>query len=233
MRFRRTFAFLAFAALSALPAWAQDVKPVEVNLGAGFTIPYSDAKESFGTGGNVQLGVVFNANSVVGIQANYGYTKFGGKDIPPNFAGGVFPPDGGIVTSVPLTVNHTMHDGDFSLLLSTGGDSAAKGYAIVGGGVYHQIINVTTPSVGLATVCDPWIYICYPVPVEVDRIIGERTSTDIGINIGGGVTFKIGETAKFFAEFRYIHTYGPEITRGGSTVKANGNYFPVTFGFRM
>src|SRR6187200_1638015 len=141
MNLRRTCAFLAFAALSAVPAWAQDVKPVEVNLGGGFTIPYSDAKESFGTGGNLQFGVVFNPSSVVGIQVNYGYTKFGGKDIAPNFTVGDLPP-GGIITSVPLTINHTMHDGDFSLLLSTGGDSVAKGYAIVGGGVYHQIINV-------------------------------------------------------------------------------------------
>ena len=216
---------------AAAPAFAQDEKPVDVNIGAGFTIPYSDAKESFGTGGNFQFGVTLNASSNIGIQANYGYTRFGSKDIPATV--GNLPASGtAIVSSVPLTINHTMHDGDFSLVLSGPKDRKAAPYALFGGGVYHQIINVTTPSVGLATVCDPWIYICYPIPVEVDKIIGERTSTDFGINVGGGVTVRVG-AARFYAEVRYLHTYGPEVATGSTTVKANGNYWPFTFGFKF
>ena len=36
--------------------------------------------------------------------------------------------------------------------------------------------------------CDPWWYVCYPGGfVPVDYIVGERTSTDFGVNFGGGV----------------------------------------------
>jgi hypothetical protein len=121
---------------AAAPALAQDEKLVDVNIGAGFTIPSSDAKESFGTGGNFQLGATLNASPMFGIQANYAYTRFGSKDIPAS----VTPSPHGITSSVPLTVNHTMHDGDFSLVVSAMKDRKAAPYALFGGGVYHQIV---------------------------------------------------------------------------------------------
>jgi opacity protein-like surface antigen len=141
----------------------------------------------------------------------------------------------GIISSIPLSANHSMHDADFNLLLGPAlKDKAAVPYAIVGAGVYHQIVNVTTPSVGLATVCDPWIYVCYPVAVPVTQIIGERSNTAFGWNLGGGVTARVNETTKFYAEIRYIHTNGPTFTDpAGVSRTANGNYFPFTFGFRF
>lgn len=223
----RKFAFVTVAlAAFAIPAAAQD-KPVDFNIGGGFTIPYSDAKDAFGTGGNFQIGAMFNFSPMVGVQANYGYTRFGSKDLSPTATGP-------FISSIPLTVNNTMHDGDFSLVLSAPTSGKVSPYGLFGGGVYHNIVNVTTPSVGTATVCDPWLYICYPAVVPVDRIVGERSNTAFGLNFGGGVSFKIGETARFYAELRYIHTYGPEITGpSGNSVKANGNYFPFIFGFRL
>ena len=217
----------------AVPALAQDEKPVEVVIGGGFTVPYSDAKKNFGTGGNFDFGANFKFKKapMVAVQAKYGFNRFGSKDIQQVAT----LPAGTIGSTVPLTVNHTMHDADFSALLGPHRkDAKASGYGIVGLGYYHEIVNVTTPAVGLATVCDPWIYICYPVPVTVDKIVGERSTDNFGLNFGGGVTVKAGQTSKFYAEFRYIHTYGPSITLpGGTAVKANGNYWPFTFGFRL
>lgn len=226
---RLAFITVALAAF-AIPAAAQDEKPVDLNIGGGFTVPYSDAKDAFGTGGNFQLGVTFNLSPEVGIQANYGYTRFGSKDIAPTPT----PYTGTVISSIPLTAHNTMHDGDFSLVLSAPRTRAAAPYALVGGGVYHNTVNVTTPSLGAGTVCDPWLLICYPVAVPVDQIIGERTSTAFGINFGGGVSFRVGQTARFYAELRYIHTYGPSFTNAaGTAIHANGNYFPFIFGFRL
>ena len=50
---------------------------------------------------------------------------------------------------------------------------------------------------------------CYPVAVSVDNILGDRSSNDFGINIGGGVTF--GGEAKFYIETRYHYVWGPTI----------------------
>jgi opacity protein-like surface antigen len=221
---------LAFVALLAavVPASAQDEKKFDVNIGAGFTIPYSDAKEHFGTGGNFQLGGILNISPVIGVQAEYVYNRFGSKDIGSSSSSN-------FVTSIPLTANHTMHEGDFNLILNKPmKDAKAAPYALVGMGVYHDIVNVTTPSVGVATVCDPWLLICYPTAVPVENIVGERSNTAFGLDFGGGVNIRVGASAKFYAEIRYIHTYGPSFTTpAGQVVKANGNYWPFTFGFKF
>ena len=98
-------------------------------------------------------------------------------------------------------------------------------------------IKVTTPAVGFVPgFCDPWWYVCYPggfVPVE--NIVGDRSSTDFGMDFGGGVHF-----GAIYAELRYHYIWGPDIgpqgTAAGSTTttrKANGQFLATTFGFRF
>ena len=85
---------------------------------------------------------------------------------------------------------------------------------------------------------------CYPAVVSVDNILGDRSSNDFGIDVGGGVTF--GHEAKFYVETRYHYVWGPSITATGSTLPAAAgtvncssglqrerfSYFPLTFGVR-
>ena len=72
-----------------------------------------------------------------------------------------------------------------------------------------------------------------PVAVSTDQIIGDRSSTDFGINFGGGITF--GSAAKFYIEARYHYVWGPKITAAGSSTdySTNAQYFPLTFGVRF
>jgi opacity protein-like surface antigen len=212
-------------------ASAQDERPVSVNVGGGFTIPYSDLKDAFGTGANLGIGVHFRVSPMLVVQAQYGYNRLGSKDLTPT--AGALPT--GVISSIPLTANHKMHDGDFNLLIGPSlTNRAAAPYGLVGVGIYHRSVNISTPAVGLGTVCDPWLLICYPTPVPVDRIVGERSTNDFGFNIGGGVSAKLGGSASFYAEVRYIHTNGPSFTdAGGVSRAANGNYFPITFGVRF
>ncbi len=226
----RTLIGIAGALLAvASPASAQEEGVVSLNLGGGFTIPSSDLRDTFGTGGNFQIGVDVRVAPLITLQAEYGYNKLGSKDLVPGTA------TAGVVTSIPLTANHSMHDGDFNVLVGPSRkDQAVAPYGIVGVGVYHRIVNVTTPAVGIGTVCDPWLFICYPTPVAVDQIIGERTNTEFGFNVGGGVTLRVTELTKFYAEFRYIWTNGPSFTdAAGASRTANGHYFPFTFGFKF
>ena len=127
-----------------------------------------------------------------------------------------------------------MHYIDFNGIVTASGKSVVKPYGIGGFGMYYRNVSLTTPDVGYTTWCDPYWYVCYPTAVAIDKIIGERSSWDPGINIGGGVSLALGESAVFYVETRWHYMWGPEFTLlDGTKQKANGQYFPVTFGFRF
>jgi hypothetical protein len=216
----------------ATPAQAQySDKPVHFNLGGGVAIPVSDVSDRFGTGGSFNIGIIIEPAPAFGLQVEYAYHKLAGEDktiptspIPtPNFT------DTALIES-----HHSMQFINFNGILRTTGNSVISPYAIGGGGMYYRSVSLTTPDVGYTTWCDPYWYVCYPALVEVDRIIGDRGGWDPGINVGGGLTMKLGESALFYVETRWHYMWGPEFTdANGVTQKANGQYFPITFGFRF
>ena len=227
----------AFAAcLLATPAFAQD-KPVEVNFGFGWTFPTMDFKNSFDPGWHGTVGVTFLTTPKSGFLVDYTYNKMDGPERTINLVDN--PIAGAIATTGLLESNHQMHVVTFNYLWRSASDSAINGYVLGGGGYYHRIVQVTTPSVGYTTFCDPYWYVCYPSLVSVDQIIGDRSSNDFGINVGGGITF--GREAKFYIESRYHYVWGPEIeptvpAQGGSVPASrttNAAYFPLTFGIRF
>ena len=89
-------------------------------------------------------------------------------------------------------------------------EGGVRPFGLVGMGVYYRPAEITTPGVGYVPgYCDPWWYVCYPGGwVQVDNIIGERSSTDFGMTFGGGVRF-----GAFYAELRYHYIWGPSIRR--------------------
>lgn len=225
------FAILGVALAVASPASAQD-KPIHVNLGGGVTIPVSDVKDRFGAGGQFAIGVVFEPTDTFGFQFEYAYNALSGKEQTIN----LFPTPAAITPSGTGVIesHHNMQYFTFNGMLRPGGDSALKPYFTGGAGFYYRGVSLTTPSVGYTTYCDPYWYVCYPALVEVDRIIGDRSSWDPGINIGAGLTMAIGDSSAFYLETRWHYMWGPEFTNGaGQKVKANGQYFPITFGFRF
>jgi hypothetical protein len=221
--------------IAAMPAQAQYAdRPVHVNIGGGIAIPVSDVSERFGTGGSFSIGLLIEPPQapMFAFQVEYAYNALAGEDkqIPLYATPFVLTPDGsGLIES-----HHNMQYFNFNGILKPGGDSMLKPYVTGGGGVYYRAVSLTTPSVGYTTYCDPYWYACYPALVEVDRIIGDRGGWDPGINIGAGLTFKLGESALFYVETKWHYMWGPEFTDvEGVTQKANGQYFPVTFGFRF
>ena len=100
--------------------------------------------------------------------------------------------------------------------------------------MYHREVSLTTPDVGFTTYCDPYWYVCYAEPVELDRVIGSRSTWDPGIDFGGGFAIRMGRTAAFYIEARWHRTWGPEFTGlDGVAQRADGKYLPVTFGFKF
>ena len=69
--------------------------------------------------------------------------------------------------------------------------------------------------------------------MPVENIVGERSSTDFGMDFGGGLNF-----GAFYGEVRYHYIWGPEVElpAGAQTVtdrKADGQFLQATVGFRF
>jgi outer membrane protein with beta-barrel domain len=225
--------------VAAAPAAAQDEKPVDVNFGFGWAIPAGDFKNSFDTGWNGTFAATFNISPTVGVQGEYMYERMDGPartiTVSPT-------PVLGAGSAQLLESNHQVHAFTGNVVFKS--NSRARligGYVLAGAGLYHRIVQITSPAVGYTTFCDPYWYVCYPAAVAVDNIIGDRSSDDFGMNFGGGVTF--GKEVKFYVEARYHYVWGPEISSNGSQLPAsttstanrstNAQYFPITFGIRF
>ena len=233
---RMLFGAFLVTLVAATPARAQTTsvyadRPVHVNVGGGFTVPMSDVSDRFGTGGNFVIGMIIEPTTIFGMQVEYSYNALDGEEriIPLATS-----PIAATLTNGLIESQHSMHYFNFNGMVSTGGTSKVKAYAVGGPGMYFRSVSLTSPDVGFTTFCDPYWYACFPTLTEVDRVIGERSNWDPGINVGGGVTVALGEDAVFYVESRWHYMWGPEFTDAdGVTQNADGQYFPVTFGFRF
>lgn len=235
---KRVFVFVivALVALTA-PAAAQNPEnKVNLNIGAGYTLTSGEVRNHLGDGYNFNIGVTFNLTPMIGIQGEYSFNGLGEKEIQIP----VFPsPVNSSSSNQPFFANMNMQYFDANLVFKPMTEGKVAPYLIAGVGVYYRPIQVTTPGVGYVPgYCDPWWYVCYPgglVPVE--NIIGERSSTDFGINVGGGIAFRVAEAASIYFEARYHYIWGPTVDAsavgGSSSQKANGQFFPITGGIRF
>jgi opacity protein-like surface antigen len=236
--YRRLFVFAAGLLLVAVPATtqAQDKRTL-FTVGGGFTAPNSEVRDRIGDGFNFNVGLQVNVTPIFAIEGLYSYNGLGEKDI--NIE--VFPQPLANGTPGTLSGGMDMQYGTVSFLVQKP-EGTVKPYGLVGLGVYHRSVEVTSPSVGFVPgYCDPWWYVCYPGGwVEVENVLGERSSTDFGMAFGGGVNF-----GAFFAELRYHYVWGPEVEQQTSVslpinppivpenIKANGQFLATTFGFRF
>jgi opacity protein-like surface antigen len=226
---------LAIVATST--AQAQD-KRVHVSLGGGWTAPNSEVADRLGQGWNFNFGVDVAVNPVVAIEGLYSFNGLGEKKVTLDVAD----TPGGPTTPRDFFGNMNMQYGTVSAIFQRP-EGGVRPYGLVGMGVYYRPMELTTPGVGFVPgYCDPWWYVCYPGGwVEVDKILGERSSTDFGMVFGGGVRF-----GAFYAELRYNYIWGPTIDELPPDVpivnpprndligkSANGQFVQTTFGFRF
>jgi len=237
--FRRFGFILAAAVFAAAPAAAQDEKPVQLNIGGGYTGIYGAAADHIGSGGNFTLGVIFNVSPKIGIQGEYGWNGIKKKQLQFD-----------VCASNPCTTpfvptdffaDGNMQYGDANVIFTPSRNNNAQPYVLAGLGVYYRPVNITTPGVGYTTICDPYWYVCYPTLVSVDQVVGSRSSTDFGMNFGGGLNYKLTDSASIYFEVRYHYVWGPEFgpsvnPLSGAQIpagKANGQFLPITVGFRF
>lgn len=231
---RATVAMLLGLFLAAASAGAQE-KLVSVNLGGGYTVSAGEVRNHLGDGYNFNVGIIFNISETVGLQGEYSFNGLGQKRITLPVVATPVDNVGEVPTDFFADMN--MQFFDFNLIFSPKMQGKTAPYFIGGMGVYYRPVKVTTPGVGYVPgYCDPWWYVCYPggwVPVE--NIVGERSSTDFGVDFGGGVNVALTDTASIYVEGRYHYMWGPKVTNPltSETQRANGQFFPITVGFRF
>jgi opacity protein-like surface antigen len=221
---------LAAALVAAAPAAAQDEKPLQINVGGGFTGIYGAASDRIGNGGGFNVGAIYKVNPLIALQGEYSWNGMKKKNLQlPVFA------TPASTDSVPTDffADGNMQYGDFNVLVSPKVEGRLAPYGITGIGVYYRPVNVTTPGIGFVTVCDPYWYVCFPDAVAVDQVVGSRSSTDFGMNFGGGVTTKLTDHTSLYFEIRYHYIWGPTVSTPTQSLKANGKFLPITVGVRF
>jgi hypothetical protein len=229
------FALTALVGPLSTSARAQD-KAGYFILGGGFVMPNAEVRDHLGDGWHFTIGGQYNATPVIGIEGLYSFNGLGDKQITVNLAN---TPGGPATVPTDFFADMNMQFGTVSLVFQKP-EGDVKPYGVIGGGIYYRPVKVTTPGVGyIPGYCDPFWYICYPggfVPVE--NIIGERSSTDFGMDFGGGVKF-----GGFYGEIRYHYIWGPEVEEQITNLpsvapisgdrKANGQFLQLTVGIRF
>ena len=191
-------------------AHAQDYSKFNFVIGDGPGFPLGDMSSFADTGGHFLVGGGFNFSKIFGLD-----TEFMWHDLPINSATRqLLQTPGATARQYSVTVNPIVHLPFASKL---------GAYVIGGIGWYHRSGETTTPGTGV--VCDPywsWWYGC--AIGSVDFVTGSRSADAFGGNIGGGLTFRLGEShAKIFTEVRYHHAGYDRVST---------NLLPLSFGIR-
>lgn len=97
------------------------------------------------------------------------------------------------------------------------------GLDLIGGvGVYRLEGELTDPGFYRGTVCDPWLWWCFPTILEGDRVVADESATEFGYNAGVSLNFELESGSVFYVEaiYHWINTDEP------------GEFVPVSIGFR-
>lgn len=231
MRATSVVLVLALAAMVPAAAQAQDRKWIG-EIGFGPSIALGQAGDNVGTGFAFQAGATYKMAPRYGFKID---TLVSHHDIKDDITAALGVGDGN------AWIWHL--SGNF--VVSTNMEAKTSVYGLAGLGIYYRKVELTNPSAGFVTVCDPWIGICYPVLVPATQIVGSYSSTNFGMNFGGGVNFRVGHETAVFVETRYHYVWGDTPSQqvvvqpltGGPTQTSGGNgnsqFFPIIFGVRF
>jgi hypothetical protein len=209
IRLRLFFALIVVLAAVA-SAHAQDDGRFLFNVGGGVGFPQSNLGSFVNNGANIVVGGGYAFTPRFGVDAEFMW-----QDLPINsHTLQLLQTPGASARQYALTFNPIYH---FPIGRKFGA------YATGGIGWYHRSGETTTPGVGVF--CTPywsWWFGCTVGSVNI--VTGTTASNAFGENIGGGLTYRLGEgRTKLYAEVRYHHA---------SYNRVSTNILPLTFGIR-
>jgi hypothetical protein len=185
------------------------------NVGGGPGFQVGQISNFANTGGNFVVGGGPNFGHLLGVNGEFMYY---GLPVKQDVIAATGAPSG--------SSRMYSFTGNVIVRIPTGGKLG--GYGIGGLGWYHRSWELTAPVLVPGTVCGPdfffWGVSCVNGLVPANAVLRSGSSNAVGLNIGGGVTYKLGSSnAKIYAELRYHHAY----TNIFSTT-----VLPLTFGVR-
>lgn len=204
----------ALIALSIAPVVARAAspdKPLSFMVGGGASFPLSDSADRFDAGWNFTAGLTWNASDRFGLRLDYLYADHDVK---------------GQIEGLALDANHSLQYGAASFVLGTPAGDGPRFYVLGGPGLYFRAVEITRLDTFVTSFCDPWLFVCFTGPVQVEQVIGSRDATDWGLQGGIGLSFRAGDRARLFLEARYHYIFGDEFEGRA----ANGQYIPITLG---
>jgi hypothetical protein len=189
-----------------------------LEIGAGANGPTGDSSSYITWGGNVTLGAGWRFNPHLSLLIEY---QFIGDKLP------------GRVISQTGADGGNAHIWSFTMapVVDLFPHRRTDLYVTGGGGFYRKLTSFTNPS------AVEYCYYYYCGITVVDQVVGHFSSNQGGWNAGAGITHKIGDMAKLYAEVRYLDVDTPAVTSmpnglGLTTLEAHTRVIPITFGVR-
>jgi len=195
-------------------AMAQE-RPISVSLGPIAVGPMSGTYRQFNIGFGGDVGLTIKLREQTAIRFDYVMSALSGKN-PPQFP-----------ASVPVDAKMKLQWGTLDFVYRAPSEEKMRLNVMAGVGVYRRSVDVSTAATGPVTACNPWWFACFPAAVSADRMNATRAVTNVGLNVGVGVTYKF-----MFAELRFHYVWGPEFATASGPVKATGRFFPLVIGVR-
>lgn len=187
-----SFLFVASFLLMTVAAGAQDdFHRLTLKAGAGVTPTVGDLSGVLNTGWNFTAGAGYRFNRAVSALGEFQYNGLG--------------VDNSVLTQFKVP-SGTAHVFSFTgnLRWEIKHDSKLSPYAIGGLGFYRRTVQFLQPTLAPAIFFDPFFGFVATGFIPADQIIGSVSRNGIGLNIGGGVSIKLGESGtRFFTEVRY------------------------------
>lgn len=212
-------AALVLALAAAASAQERDF---DFQLGGGVTLPVGSITQRFETGWHLTGGVGWGLSERLGLRLDYAHSRerLVGTALPQAFVEGQHR-----VQSLELDVRWTLDP------------AASVRIELLGGpGLFRRQTEITSVSDDTSgpSVCDPWLQVCMEGPVSPDEILGSRSSTDPGFNLGAAITIPIWRSTRFFIELRWRFVWGDAYGLPGEpSQRSNASYVPLSFGLRF
>src|SRR3954454_16524298 len=201
---------LLLTAIASISLHAQDPQRWAFNFGGGPTFSLSDTSDRINTGYNFTVGGGYYFTRHLGLNIDY---IFNGADLSSTVLKNVGAPGG---------YAHNWGFG-FNPIYRFGTERRFGGYVTGGYGVYTRTANLTRPGIVPGVICDPWTYFCYSGAYYADIIYRSNSTTKGGWDFGGGLTYQLSDSMKFYTELRYYNIL---------TTTVRTKLLPLTFGLR-
>jgi len=194
---------------------AQKASKYNFTVGGGPGFPQGDISNFANVGGNFVVGGGLNLGPTLGFDGEFMWH-------------GLPPKQSVIALTGAPSGSARLYSVTGNLMAHTHEARRLGGYIIGGVGWYHRSWELTAPTLTVGTFCAPsfffWGVVCSNGLVQSTAVLRSGSDNGVGLNIGGGATYRIGGShAKFYTELRYHYAYFSDV---------NTAVLPLTFGFR-